>query len=95
MPGDSALCLATCLLPAIEAGHANGSQSRVKHLATAHALVTGFASRIAGDNAAAAAVLGQIFDRAGWNGSHGAVGLALALAIGLTAKLTDAHDFKT
>ncbi|OYW57408.1 MAG: hypothetical protein B7Y80_11580 [Hyphomicrobium sp. 32-62-53] len=76
----------------------------------AQAIVTGYASRIAGDNAAAAtgvylasyfsgglagaAVLGQIFDRVGWNGCLSAIGLALALAIGLTAKLTDAHDLK-
>lgn len=70
----------------------------------AQAIVTGYASHIAGENASAAtgvylaayfsgglvgaALLGRIFDRFGWNGCLAAIGLSLVIALALTARLT-------
>lgn len=72
----------------------------------AQAIVTGYASHVAGDNASAAtgaylaayfsgglvgaALLGIIFERFGWTGCLLAIGLSLATALALTAKLTQA-----
>jgi MFS family permease len=70
----------------------------------AQAVATGYVGRIAGDARAAASglylasyflgglfgtlILGALYDRLGWVGCVSGIGLALIVAIGLTAALT-------